>query len=78
MLFFYELHYTSRFVLWREGIGGRSWGEEGGGIVPGEGGLFKEVESERRGGGLYTCMFIYLGKDTCSYFDIECRLYGCP
>ena len=48
--------------------------------MPGEGGLFKEVESERRGGGLYTCMFIYmyLGIDTCSYFDIECRPYGCP
>ena len=46
--------------------------------MPGEGGLFKEVESERRGGGLYTCMFIYLGIDTCSYFDIECCPYGCP
>ena len=71
----------SRFVLWREGIGGRSWthgGRREGGIVPGEGGLFKEVESERRGGGLYTCMFIYQGIDTCSYFDIECRPYGCP
>ena len=57
-----------------EGHGGRREG----GIVPGEGGLFKEVESERRGGGLYTCMFIYLGIDTSSYFDIECRPYGCP
>ena len=46
--------------------------------MPGEGGLFKEVESERSGGGLYTCMFIYLGIDTCSYSDIECRPYGCP
>ena len=55
-----------------------------GGIVPGEGGLFEEVESERRGGGgglyMYTCMFSYLGIDTCSYFDIEryCHPYGCP
>ena len=28
--------------------------------MPGEGGLFKVVESERRGGGLYTCMFIHV------------------
>ena len=29
VLFFNELHYTSKFVFWREDIGGRSWGEEG-------------------------------------------------
>ena len=62
MLFFNELHYTSKFVLWREGIGGRSWGggrEEG--IVPGEGGLF---ESERRGGGvIHVYMYVQLSRD---------------
>ena len=58
MLFFNELHYTSKFVLWREGIGGRSWGRREGGIVPGEGGFFEVVESERRGGGLYTCIHV--------------------
>ena len=34
--------------------------------MPGEGGLFEEVQSDRRGGGLYTCMFIYPGIDTCT------------
>ena len=28
--------------------------------------------------GLHTCMFIHLGIDTRSYFDVECRPCGCP
>ena len=31
------------------------------GIVPGEGGLFEEVETERRGGGLY--IYVQLSRD---------------
>ena len=55
-------------------------GEEGGGALcqVKEGCL--SLREEEGGLNMYTCMFSYLGIDTCSYFDIEryCRPYGCP